>query len=71
VEAGTRACELSDWKNPECLGALAAACAESGDYQAAVKWQTRAFELLSAADQSKALYRRRLFIYQARHPYRD
>ena len=71
VREGTRACELTGWKSPECLNALAAACAESGDYEAAVKWQSRAVELLPLDDKVRPLFRRRLFIYEAKHPYRD
>ena len=68
---GRAACELTGWKSPECLNALAAACAESGDYEAAVKWQSRAVELLPLDDKVRPLFRRRLFIYEAKHPYRD
>jgi tetratricopeptide (TPR) repeat protein len=71
VREGTRACELTEWKNPGCLNALAAASAESGDYDSAVKWQSRAVELLPLDDKTRPLFRRRLFIYEAKHPYRD
>jgi tetratricopeptide (TPR) repeat protein len=71
VQEGTLACELTQWKNPLNLNSLAAACAESGDYTSAVKWQTRAVELLPIDDPIRPLFRRRLFIYEARHPYRD
>ena len=44
VELTTRACELSQWKDAACLDALAAAYAETGDFPAAVKWQTEAIQ---------------------------
>jgi tetratricopeptide (TPR) repeat protein len=71
VQEGTAACELTQWNSAECLGALAAACAETGDFPAAVKWQTRAVELLPIDDKIRPLFRRRLFIYESKHPYRD
>jgi tetratricopeptide (TPR) repeat protein len=71
VEAGTTACELTEWRSPDSLNALAAACAEAGDFASAVKWQGRAVELLPVRDKTRMLFNRRLFIYQAGHPYRD
>ena len=68
VEFATRACELTAWKNPTCLDTLAAALAESGDFDAAVKWQTKAIELL-ADPKEKEDHRTRLKLYQERKPY--
>jgi tetratricopeptide (TPR) repeat protein len=42
VALATRACKLTRWKDPFCLGALAAACAEAGDFDRAVELQERA-----------------------------
>jgi tetratricopeptide (TPR) repeat protein len=39
VEYATRACELSDWKQPHSIEALAAAYAESGDFDRATEYQ--------------------------------
>jgi tetratricopeptide (TPR) repeat protein len=45
VAEATRACELTKWKDSACLDTLAATYAETGDFPAAVKWQTEAIKL--------------------------
>ena len=59
----TRACELTDWKESGLLDTLAAACAASGDFDAAVKWQLKSIDL--APDEQKAELRERLERYRA------
>jgi tetratricopeptide (TPR) repeat protein len=46
VQEATLACELTHWSDPDGLDTLAAAYAETGDYQSAVEWQTRAMGLV-------------------------
>ena len=55
VRAGTTACELTHWNNIDCLTALAAACAEAGDFPSAAKWQARVIKLLPKGDYPGAL----------------
>ncbi len=70
VESATRACELTEWKDAFPLGTLAAANAEAGDFDAAVKWQTKANGLyVDPADKVKG--EERLKLYQEKKPYRE
>jgi hypothetical protein len=62
VELATKACELGRWKNAGHIDTLATACAESGDMESAVKWQTRAVEL--APEPRKPGYKSRLEQYK-------
>lgn len=74
VESATRACELTDWKDFNNLGTLAAAYAETGDFDAAVKWQTTLLELQTAQKAAeKELNERRqtLELYKSGKPLRD
>jgi tetratricopeptide (TPR) repeat protein len=61
----TRACEVSNWKDPIYLFGLAMAHAEASDFDAAVKWQTRAIEL-SAGRTGQG----QLELYRQGKPYR-
>ena len=63
VAAATRACELTGWKEPGLLDTLAAAYAESGDFDSAVKWQAKAIELETDAKE-KAEFGARLKLYK-------
>jgi tetratricopeptide (TPR) repeat protein len=48
VQLATRACELTEWSKPLFIGTLAAAQAETGDFQAAIATGERAATLASA-----------------------
>ena len=70
LESATKACELSEWKDSYHVDTLAAAYAEAGDFDAAVKWQTKATALYEPGeDQKNAQWR--LKLYQEKKPYRE
>ena len=69
VNSATRACELTDWKDPHSLSTLAAAHSESGHFEDAVKWQQKAIELLIDTSPEKHEYRKTLDRYKANKPY--
>jgi tetratricopeptide (TPR) repeat protein len=71
VEEATRACELTAWKNRECLDTLAAGCAEAGRFDDAVKWQKKALEDEHAPEEARKAMQQRLQLYQEGKPYRE
>jgi tetratricopeptide (TPR) repeat protein len=70
VASATRACELTLWKDARLLEVLAAACAETGDFDSAVTWQTRAGSIDDHPGE-KARRAVRLKLLQAKKPIRD
>lgn len=70
-ECATRACELSEWAEPGFVDTLAAACAECGEFDDAIKWQEKALDMLDGPDaERRADYRSRLDLYKAGKPAR-
>jgi tetratricopeptide (TPR) repeat protein len=69
VEGATKACELSQWKDPTHLDTLAAAYAESGDFAKAVEWQEKANTLFTDHKLKKPA-EARLQLYRDKKPYR-
>jgi tetratricopeptide (TPR) repeat protein len=69
VELAQRACELTNWKDATMLDTLAAAYAESGQFDRASEWQGKAVSL--AGEKETKEYRERLDLYGSQKPYRD
>ena len=69
VQSATNACELTQWRDPNMLDILATAHAETGAFDLAVKWESRAIEL-EKYEQTKKDYRSRLRLFQQKKPYR-
>jgi predicted ribosomally synthesized peptide with SipW-like signal peptide len=70
VEHATKACELTEWKEPNNLETLAAAYAEDGDFDKAIENQKKALSFPDYAERSKEA-RQRLELYSQKKPYRD
>lgn len=70
IEAATKACELTFWKNPAYLGALAAAYAETGNFPEAVMWQEKSLEIAdSIPEKQRVDYESPLALYREGKPY--
>jgi tetratricopeptide (TPR) repeat protein len=70
VEDATKACELANWKNGWMLGTLAAACAETGDFEKAIEWQQKAIALYPT-NKDREDARQRLALYRESKPHRQ
>ncbi len=68
VRDATAACKLNSWKDAGQIATLAAAQAEAGDFNEAVKWQEKAMGMVPAAQQEEL--RKYLAIYLAGKPFR-
>ena len=63
---------MTDWKVADYLDTLAAAYAEAGDFDAAVKWEEKALGLLAKDDeQNRKDFEARLTLYRAKKPYHE
>jgi tetratricopeptide (TPR) repeat protein len=71
VDYAKKACELTDWKKPNYLATLSAAFAESGDFQEAIKWQTKALEVSELEKDKAEEYRQRLKMFEEGKPCRE
>lgn len=71
VGYATKACELTHWKDPSTLDTLAAAYAEAGDFDHAVKWETQFLALADLSAKDEADGKIRLALYQGRKPYHE
>ena len=70
VASATRACELTNWKDPGEWEVLAAAFAEAGDFASAVKWQQKVMAQAVRAANPKSR-QERLELYLAGNAFRQ
>jgi nucleotide-binding universal stress UspA family protein len=71
LEFAMKASELKGWRNPSYLDTLAAAYAEDGQFEQAVKWQKKALEFPELAAKQEEAASVRLKLYEQGKPYRD
>jgi tetratricopeptide (TPR) repeat protein len=70
VRDAVQACELTGWADPNCLDNLAAAYAENGQFDYALKWQEKALELPGLRTTSRENAQGRVKLYRTNKPYR-
>jgi tetratricopeptide (TPR) repeat protein len=73
VGSATKACELDNWTDADDADTLAAAYAEKGDFDSAVKWETNALDLKLNpwSDNKPTDLHARLELYKSGKPYRE
>jgi tetratricopeptide (TPR) repeat protein len=71
VEYATRACEQTGWKDLYFVDTLAAAYAETGQFEQAVRYQTRALDAPELKGDLRKAARQRLKLYRQKKPLRD
>jgi tetratricopeptide (TPR) repeat protein len=64
-----KACEISGWNNPPYLASLAAAYAESGQFDQAITYQQQALKFPTYEKSEGTSARERLTLYQQKKPY--
>jgi tetratricopeptide (TPR) repeat protein len=69
LELASLACEITNYKHAAPLTSLAAACAETGDFAGAIKWQQTAIDLAGRFASQDAI--ERLELYRKREPFRS
>lgn len=69
LELAKQACELTEYKMPHILSTLASAYAESGDWENAVKWSTKAVDM--SDPEIKEQLQKELNSYKEKKPWRE
>jgi hypothetical protein len=71
VDLATKACELTDWETAAYIGTLAAACAEAGRWDDAVKRQEKALADAELVKEDGPAMKQRLTLFREKKPYRE
>ena len=70
LEKSLTACELSNWESSDIVDTLAAAYAEVGDFDRAVKYQMQAISMSGTYGPERRKMQERLELYRQHKPYR-
>jgi hypothetical protein len=70
VTLATKACDLSKWEKYEYVDTLAAAYAETGDFEQAVKYQKQAASMDGIPEDNRTNVQKRIELYLQHKPYR-
>lgn len=71
VEYAGKAAELTKWEDANTLDTLAAAYAEAGNFDEAIKWENKALSFPEFAKSNGDQARKRLQLYTERKPYHE
>lgn len=71
IKLATKACEVTEYKKPHILSTLAAAYAETGDFETAKKWSGKAVELGVKDKEVDEQLKKELESYQQKKPWRE
>jgi tetratricopeptide (TPR) repeat protein len=70
VDYAKKACELTKWSQWQSIDTLAAACAEAGDFQKALKYQKQALSFDGIELRKQHEMQLRLTLYEGKQPFR-
>ena len=70
VQLAVKACDLSEWKDWGTIDTLAAAYAETGDFDRATNYQQRVLQMVKPPTDQRKL-QQRLALYREHKPYRE
>ena len=71
VDLATKACQVRQWKDAHILDTLAAAYAETGDFDQAIKWESEAIRLYDDSGDARSGMQKRLALYEQHKAYRE
>jgi tetratricopeptide (TPR) repeat protein len=71
VEHAAIACELTSWKEYQCVGSLSAAYAEKGDFKKAVETQEKTIALPDVPHDELVKEKNRMRLYRAGKPFHE